>query len=204
MSDSRLTETLVERAQSGEPGAFEEFAEAVTVPLRARIERRLGKKLRVYLDPEDVLQETLARVHRSLGGFQWKGRAALLRWVDQIAANCVLHAARTYGRKREISIDWEPHAQDVTPSRGVRREERFERLKRALSDLNPDHQTVIRLARIEGLRIRDISERMGRSESAVKNLLLRALRELRGTFSDTESFGLPDRSLGAGEMIDGE
>ena len=40
---------------------------------------------------------------------------------------------------------------------------------------------------------------MNRSESAVKNLLLRALKELQESFGDTESLQLPRRSLGEGE-----
>jgi hypothetical protein len=37
---------------------------------------------------------------------------------------------------------------------------------------------------------------MNRSESAVKNLLLRAMKELRDSFGGTDSFSLPDRRLG--------
>jgi DNA-directed RNA polymerase specialized sigma24 family protein len=61
---------------------------------------------------------------------------------------------------------------------------------------------VIVLARVEELKIREIAERMERSESAVKNLLLRALRELRQNFGDTESLRLPDRSLSPGRDVE--
>jgi RNA polymerase sigma factor (sigma-70 family) len=77
----------------------------------------------------------------------------------------------------------------------LRREERFERLEKSLQSLSPDHREVILLARIEGLQIAAIAERLGRSKSAVKSLLLRALKELKRSFGDTESFHLPDRSL---------
>ena len=69
--------------------------------------------------------------------------------------------------------------------------------------LSPDYRTVIQLARIEGLKVREIAKRMGRSESAVKNLLLRAMKQLRDTFPDTESLGLPQqRSLGGEDRGD--
>ena len=54
---------------------------------------------------------------------------------------------------------------------------------------------MILLSRIEGLSIKEIAQRMRRSESAVKNLLLRALKGLRSSFGDTESLRLPDRGI---------
>ena len=48
---------------------------------------------------------------------------------------------------------------------------------------------------MEGLKVREIAERMGRSESAVKNLLFKATKKLKESFGDTESLNLPDRSL---------
>jgi len=76
----------------------------------------------------------------------------------------------------------------------------MERLERALGRLSPDHAEVVRLVKIEGLRIRDVAERMGRSETAVKNLLLRALGSLREAFGETGSLHLPARTL----RIDGD
>ena len=129
------------------------------------------------------------------------------RWLEGIAANFILHSARTYARKREIRIQRDPAANpavnDVSPSRNERRNERFGRLKRSVDDLSSDYRTVIRLSRIEGLRISEVAERMGRSPSAVKNLLLRAMKQLRESFGETESLSLPDRHLGEGSG-DGE
>ena len=51
------------------------------------------------------------------------------------------------------------------------------------------------LARIEGLSLAEVAERMNRSQGAVAQLLWRALRALRDRFGDTESFHLPERRL---------
>ena len=77
----------------------------------------------------------------------------------------------------------------------MRRDERFERLESALNCLTKDHREVIIFARIQGLPIKEIAERMSRSPDAVSMLLLRALRELKSYFGSTESFHLPQRSL---------
>jgi RNA polymerase sigma factor (sigma-70 family) len=69
----------------------------------------------------------------------------------------------------------------------------LDRLEQAVQALSPDHREVVRLARIEGLQVDEIAKRLGRTPSAVKNLLLRALKELKKSFGDTESFRLPQR-----------
>ncbi len=107
----------------------------------------------------------------------------------------VRNLVRRKGWKKEFEIVRDVSGHLPSPSSNQRREERFERLSKSVESLSPDHRTVIRLARIEGLKIREIAERMNRSESAVKNLLLRAMRELRNSFGETDSFSLPDRRL---------
>lgn len=195
MADDKRIMDLIARARDGSRAAFDELAAQVAVPLLRSIRLGIGQRLRVKLDAEDVLQETLLRAFQSIRHFRWQGKESFLRWLEGIAANFLLHSARTYGRKKELQIQRDPPASDVSPSRQDRRNERFDRLKRSIDGLSPDYRTVIRLARLEGLKIQEIAERMGRSPSAVKNLLLRAMKQLRDSFGDTESLGLPDRNL---------
>ncbi len=61
--------------------------------------------------------------------------------------------------------------------------------------LTPDQRNALMLARIDGLRAKEIAGRMNRSEEAVRQLLMRALRQLRTSIGDTESLHLPDRRL---------
>lgn len=49
----------------------------------------------------------------------------------------------------------------------------------ALSHLNPTQQKVIRLSKIENMRIRDIAEQLGLSEQTVKNSLSTGMKQLR-------------------------
>ena len=86
----------------------------------------------------------------------------------------------------------------------MQRGERVDRLKAAMHRLSADHREVIHLARIQKLPFKEIATRMNRSPGAVKVLLLRALRELKRSFGETESLHLPDRSLGLGGGVDEE
>jgi RNA polymerase sigma-70 factor (ECF subfamily) len=186
---------LMDRARTGDRAAFDELVAPLVPELRERIFAHMGERLRQKLDIDDVIQETLLRAFQAVRNFRWQGERSLGHWLEGIAANFVLYSARTQRRRRELALTRDPEAKDVSPSRHQRREERFARLKKSIDELSPDHRTVLRLSRIEGLKVAAIAERMGRSESAVKNLLLRAMKELRESFGDTESMGLPDRAL---------
>lgn len=93
-------------------------------------------------------------------------------------------------------------AKGSSPGAKLRSEERFDRLRAALDRLSPDHRQVILLARIEGLPMEEVGKRMGRSANAAAQLLWRALQKLRLTFGETESFGMPNRTLGEGASHD--
>jgi RNA polymerase sigma-70 factor (ECF subfamily) len=194
MTGQEQTRDLIEKARTGGREAFDELTRPLCPLLLERIRLRMGPSLREKLEAEDVLQEALARAFRSVPDFRWQGEGSFERWVEGIAVHVILHSARTHRRRRELELTREPAADDVSPSRAERRRERLERLKGAIEALSPDHREVIRLSRLQGLTVKEVAARMGRSESAVKNLLLRAVKELRNSFGDTESLGLPAES----------
>ncbi len=102
-----------------------------------------------------------------------------------------------------LKIDRDIKGEGTSPSKGIRRQERLERLEQAMETLSPDYRTVLKLARMDGLPIKEIAKQMGRSESAVHNLLLRATKQLRQSFGDTESLNLGDGHFEDTETADG-
>jgi RNA polymerase sigma-70 factor (ECF subfamily) len=200
MAEDGDASRLVARARSGERAAFDELVSAARERLLGFVRLQMGQRLSEKLDPEDVIQEVFLCGYQSAGEFRGRNAAAFCRWLEGIARNVVRNHARRHGVRKELQILREPAAGTVSPSRHQRRKERFDRLSRSVEGLSPDYQTVIRLARIDGLKINEIAERMDRSPSAIKNLLLRAMRQLKRSFGDTESLTLPDERLpGEGE-----
>jgi RNA polymerase sigma-70 factor (ECF subfamily) len=195
MAEPAESNVLVERARSGDREAFDELAAQARSRLLQKIDRMVGPRLREKAEPEDVLQEVFLRGLESIARFDGNDAEAFQRWLEGIARNVVRNLGRRKSWKKEFELTHDVPASGSSPSRHQRREERFERLSKAVESLSPDYRTVIRLARIEGLKIREVAERMNRSESAVKNLLLRAMKELRDSFGETDSFRLPDRRL---------
>ena len=196
MSDTHDEKHLVERARQGDADAFGELFRLFRDHLLGTIRTRTGEALATALDPEDVLQDTYVRALGSISRFEWRGEGSTVRWLQGIACHLILNAARQRARNKHLQVDRDPESDDPSPSRDARREERFERLERAFQDLKPEYRQVLRLARIEGLQIREIAVRMGKSVSAVNNLLLRGSKQLKQGFGDTKSLHLGDRSFG--------
>lgn len=199
MSKGRTTEELVRKAVRGERSAFDELASELTDDLLAFVKSRLSRSLRQHVEPEDILQDTFLKAFERFSSFEWKGPESLKRWLFAIAEHLIRNVSRK-GASVTTDSPLEVQGREQSPSRGMRREERFERLREALKSLSPDHRRVIELARIEGLKIHEIARRMDRTPGAVKQLLSRALDRLRHRIGDTESLSLPDRRIDLGEQ----
>ncbi len=146
------------------------------------------------LTADDVLQETLAVAFQSIGRFSWQGEGSFYSWLGGIAEHVIANAARKKAWNHlEIKRDFS--GRDPTPSKNLRRNERFDRLQDALNRLGPDHRKAILLSRVDGLKVHEIAKRMNRSPNAVYKLLARALLEMRQDFGDTESLNLPERTF---------
>ena len=91
-SDTQLKK-LVEKARSGDRGAFAELFEGFRSRLRNWIEIRLGAGLRKTIEVDDIVQEVSLQALRSIPRFEWKGEEALLYWLSRIAENVIRNAA---------------------------------------------------------------------------------------------------------------
>jgi RNA polymerase sigma-70 factor (ECF subfamily) len=202
MVEQRSVQRLIEKARAGDRAAFDQLVERYQERLALGAELSIPGYLRGQVDADEVLQETLYVAFRSIDRFEWRGEGSFYRWLCGIARNVVLDQAKKAKRSHNLPLPEQVPTREASPSRAMRREERFDRLERSLARLRPEYQEVLRLARIEGLKVRDIAHRMRRSEYAVKHLMARAVRQLREYFGDTESLHLPDRALEGMESED--
>lgn len=204
MTEHDPTRKLVERAREGDREAFDTLAEEFLGRLRASVRGWTRFQLGPRLDIEDVLQDTLVRAYHALGRFEWQDEDAFFRWLCGIAKRALAQAAQE-ARKGEVRAAHTRRNEDApAPIQVLRRQERLDRLEAALMELNPEYREVIRLCRIEGLTSTEVATRTQRSPAAVRQLLVRALRELKKRFGDTESFHLPHGGLQFGGKDHGE
>jgi RNA polymerase sigma-70 factor (ECF subfamily) len=190
---------LVQRARQGDRSAFDQLFQRLAGRVEAFVRSKIQPAHRPRLDVQEILQDTFVRAFRSFDSFHGEDLEAFRRWLTGVASKTVLRAEEQARRHRTLEIATDVAAEDVSPSRALRREERFDRLQRALDSLSRDHREVILLTRIDGLSLKQAAERMDRSPEAVRKLFWRALKELRSALTNTGSLRLPDRKLGTEE-----
>lgn len=127
--------------------------------------------------------------------FRWTGESSFEKWIHEIARRVILSTARRERRRRKVGLEEEHGAKDVSPSRSLRREERSDRLRAAIESLSEPEREVILLARVQGLTLREVADRTGRSHAAVRQMVSRALKKLRHRFGETESLSLGEEAI---------
>lgn len=161
--DERL---LIEAAQK-DPGAFGALYEEHFERVYAYIVRRVRDRHQAQDITSEVFQQALANLNR----FEWRG-VPFAAWLYRIASNAV--ADHFQRQSREITRPSDDLS--VADSEDI---ERRATLFRLVDKLPDDQRRVIAMRFAEGRSIREIAERIGRSEGAVKQLQWRALQKLR-------------------------
>jgi RNA polymerase sigma-70 factor (ECF subfamily) len=196
--ENENTESLVKRAKEGDVDALNDlFARYHSVMVEVA-RRRLGPRLRLKEDPDDLAQTTFREATRDFPRYEYRGEGSLLRWLIQILQNKIRDKAEFYSAgKRDASLETkldgppgqdsqdaapqiEPPSPDLSVTRQVTRGERKEMLRGALEHLSSEYRQAITLVFFEGHSLREAGQLMGgRSEDALRMMLRRAESKLR-------------------------
>lgn len=176
-TDSNLVDeaALVAAAQR-DPRAFGPLYELYVDRIYRFAYRRVG----THHDAEDVTAQTFQQALQALPAYEWRG-LPFGAWLFRIAGNIVNRRGRTGGREVIVEdVTTVGHEDmDDDPSDLVSRSETASELMIYIRRLPPDQQRVLVLKFSHGMRNREIGELLGRSEGAVKQLVHRALVNLR-------------------------
>ena len=180
--------TLIERLQTGDELAAAELVSAY----RARIYQLALRYVRNHEDAEEVAQDVLVKVWRSVGSF--RGDAALTSWIYRITFNAsISHLRRMRARRvgRLASLDLASHEGDGRPvydeiaDSGELADERLmrsqvrERLASAVRDLPPLYRAPVVLRDIRGLSTEEASVALKVKSQTLKSRLHRGRIILR-------------------------
>jgi RNA polymerase sigma-70 factor (ECF subfamily) len=194
--DNEETVVLVTRSKDGDTDALNDLFARYHAIMVEVARQRIGGRLRLKEDPQDLAQTTFREAARDFRRYEYRGPGSMLRWLVQILQNKIRDKAEYYSAsKRDASLETaldapidrssdfesgpEPQSPDLSVTRVVQRDERFQMLREALAELTPEHRQAITLVFFEGLSLRDAGVRMGgRSEDALRMLLRRAERKL--------------------------
>lgn len=204
MTEHTRTEVWLAAAKSGERSALAKLLATCDPRLRARAEARMNAVTKAKRTPDDVLQETYLEVVRQISRFKGRNLASFLSWVCIILDHKLIDAWRAAHCQvrdvdREVSVGgpaadsyWDLfdviYAESGTPSRVIRREEALGALLTCVSDLGGAQREVVQWRFLEGLSVREVALRVGRSEAAVVALSQRALNVLRSAMDRAGEF----------------
>ena len=171
-ADERL---LVEAAQR-DPSRFAELYENNFERVYAFIVRRVRDRDAA----EDLTSEVFHQALAHLGRYEWCG-VPFAAWLLRIASNAVSDRWQQAARERGNPASAEPFglAQGKTGEVELEESEQRARLFRLVKNLPADQLQVIQMRFAEDKSIREIAQKLGRSEGAVKQLQFRALENLR-------------------------
>lgn len=182
-ADERL---LIEAAQR-DRARFADIYEEYFGLVYAYVARRVRDRSTAEDLTSDVFHKALANLPR----FKWTG-APFASWLFRIASNLIADRAK---RKAKISesleeVELRPQDSRKDSQSGLEDVERQAQLFRLVDELPADQKRVVALRFAEDKSIREISNELGRSEGAVKQLQFRALENLRKKFTaeDTEQY----------------
>jgi RNA polymerase sigma-70 factor (ECF subfamily) len=186
---------LIERIRARDEQALGAYLALRRPQLGAFIERRLGAALRRKVEPDDLFQETSAEALRSLPQAELDKRE-VFGWLCQIAERRIIDAHRKFiaSQKRDAGREVPIHAgadtsrgglidmlvaSMTTASQAFSRDQKQIRLSAALEKLPREQREALHLRYVDGLPSKDIAERLGKSDGAVRVMLTRSLARLQ-------------------------
>ena len=165
--------SLAAACQAGDLRAFERLYHLHGSRMKGIARNLLG----TTSDAEDAVQDTFLKIQRSIASF--RGQSSFATWSFRILINTCYDARRSRMRKKEVAHQEpdesprpEPRAASAHPSLRIA-------LERALAQLTHHQRDVFLLYEVEGFCHSEIASILDISETASKNTLFQAKKNLR-------------------------
>lgn len=171
---SRLR-ALVDLAKEGDAEAFGQLYDHYVTGIFRFIYYRVGSRQLA----EDLTSETFVRGLRSIQRFTWQGKD-FAAWLTTIARNLITDHFKSSRSRLEFTTETVPEgrATAASPESEVLALISNEMLFEAVNALPPEQRDCILMRFIQGMSIAQTAAAIGRSEGAIKQLQLRAVRSL--------------------------
>lgn len=165
------TEALVAEALDS-PEALEELCAAYMPRIYNYVLKRVG----AVQDAEDVTATVFEKMVVNLASFDPE-KASFSTWIYRIATNCVTDYYRSRGRRRETALE-DATMPDAWES-GFDRRDLYLGLLDLMRRLPPKYREALALRYFANMRVQEVAETLGITESAASKRVLRGLEELR-------------------------
>ncbi|MEM9365078.1 MAG: sigma-70 family RNA polymerase sigma factor [Planctomycetota bacterium] len=169
----------------------------------ARYEDYLRMLARTHLRPQyqakigasDIVQQTMLQAVRASDQFRGESEPEYRGWLRQILVRQMCHLDRDLHRdKRDVRREQSMQAAvdgsslrlegllaggDATPSQHVAGRESVARLAKAIAGLPDAQRDAIELHYLQGLKLTEVAEQLGKTTGAIAGLLHRGMKQLR-------------------------
>jgi len=166
-------------AIAGDEAAYRKLLDDLARLLRGIVRRGFAGVGVPRDDVEDVVQDALLAIH--LKRHTWDPAMTLGPWVLAIARNKMIDDLRRRGRRPEVPIDLQQFDIEGEDQQASIDAHDVGRILNGLSERNRD---IVRAISIDGHSARDVAERLGMTEVAVRVALHRSLKTLADTYQE--------------------
>jgi RNA polymerase sigma-70 factor (ECF subfamily) len=153
---------LVERARTGDEGAFEELVRRYQKPIYYLCLRSVREEQAAA----DLAQTAFLKAYEGLHGF--RGQASFKTWVYRIAMNLCKNYLRDQGKKKVESLGEMDPPSKANPLRELIEHESHALLTQAWARLPERQRLTVALKVQEGMKYREIATVMGCSVGTIK------------------------------------
>jgi len=202
--DASEETAIVDRIRHHDAEALAFFIEQHRVQLTAFIRAITGARLLSMVELDDIFQDV------SAAALQGLETAPLdhydpLQWLQQIARRRVVDAHRFHfdAKRRDARRQQSIHAPNgsgpdalgleqllaasmTSPSAALSQDIRLSRMQQAIEQLSDEQKTAVRMRYVEGLPTKQIAEKLGKNDVAVRVLLSRSMRLLEKLLEDVK------------------
>ena len=171
--DIRFSE-LMRKGQQGDAVAYHQLLSELSILFKPYV----VKRFRASDETDEVVQDILLAIHQSRQSYD--PNKPFLPWAYTIARYRLIDHLRRWSRTRNREVGIEG-VLDTMASEGLLPgdDEMDQQLEEALSNLPEQQRKMVTLLKIEGLSIKETSDKLGMSESAVKVSAHRGYQKLR-------------------------
>lgn len=168
--------------------------------LRMLARTQMRKAYQAKLGASDLVQQAMLQAVQGLDGFRGQTEEEFRAWLRQILARHLCHLDRDLHRdkrdiRREQSMEQKLAASSIrlqgllagdgpTPSQNVMLGENVLRLAEAVERLPESQRDAIRLHYLEGMKLSEVAEQLGKSPGAIAGLLHRGMKTLRSQLGE--------------------
>ncbi len=192
---------LIEQIKQRDMQALAKYIDQNRDRLAGFVRSISGDHLLAVVEIDDLLQEVAATALTGLNTAPLQDYEPM-QWLQQLARRRVADAARHFAaQRRDIKKQQSLHKADnatggglgmeqllvaslTSASAAVSRDVRMMRLQAAIADLSEEQQTAIRLRYAEGMPTKQIAQKLGKTDVAIRVLLSRSMRHLEKQLED--------------------